>query len=248
MEAWMGRLTGKVAIVTGAARGQGAAIARRFVEEGATVLITDVLAPEGEALAGELGPRAGFRTLDVSDEAGWADVVQSLLAAHGRIDILVNNAGLFQPKSIRETSAEDFDRHYRVNMLGVFLGMKAVIEPMIAGGGGSIVNTGSNASLRAIPNMFAYGASKWGVRGISKNAAIDLAPHGVRVNCVLPGVIDTPMYHANGPEKMKQYDAMLPLGRRGKPEEIAALVTYLVSEEASYFAGAELTMDGAVFA
>ena len=244
----MGRLAGKTAIVTGAARGQGAAIARRFVEEEATVLITDVLALEGEALAAELGPRASFRTLDVSDEAGWADIVGSLLAAHGRIDILVNNAGLFQPKSIRETSAADFDHHYRVNMLGVFLGMKAVIEPMIAAGGGSIVNTGSNASLRAIPGMFAYGASKWGVRGISKNAAIDLAPHGVRVNCVLPGVIDTPMYHANGPEKMKQYDAMLPLGRRGKPEEIAALVTYLVSEEASYFAGAELTMDGAVFA
>ena len=167
---------------------------------------------------------------------------------HGRVDILVNNAGVFTPASIRETSLALWERHYRVNLLGVFLGMKAVIEPMIAAGGGSIVNTSSNSALRAIPGMFAYCSTKWGVRGMSKNAAVDLAQFNIRVNCVLPGIIDTPMYHANGPARVKEIDGMIPAGRRGEPDEIAGLVTYLVSGEASYFAGSELVMDGAVFA
>jgi 3alpha(or 20beta)-hydroxysteroid dehydrogenase len=240
------RLADKVAVITGAASGQGEAEARLFVADGARVVLADVDTTAGQNLAEELGDRAVFHHLDVTQEAGWAAVVGAALTKFGKIDALLNNAGLFRPKPISETTIEEWDAHYRVNQLGVFLGMRAVIEPMISAGGGSIVNTSSAAALRGNPGMFAYSAAKWAVRGMSKAAALDLARHNVRVNCVLPGIIDTPMYRSNGPERCAELDRLIPLGRRGQPEDVAELMAFLVSAAGSYFVGAEFTIDGGV--
>jgi 3alpha(or 20beta)-hydroxysteroid dehydrogenase len=242
----MPRLTDKVAIITGAASGQGAAEARLFVAEGARVVLTDVNEQPGQKLADELGDTAVFHRLDVTDEAEWAAVVAATLARFGKLNALLNNAGLFQPKPILQTTLAEWDAHYRVNQLGVFLGMRATVEPMIAAGGGSIVNTSSAAALRGNPAMFAYAATKWAVRGMSKAAALDLAQHNVRVNCVLPGIIDTPMYRANGPEQCAAMDGLIPLGRRGQPGDVAELMAFLVSDAGAYFVGAEFTIDGGV--
>ena len=240
------RLGDKVTVITGAASGQGEAEARLFVAEGARVVLADLNTKAGQNLVQELGDRAFFHYLDVTDEAGWAAVISATLTKFGKIDALLNNAGLFRPKPISETTNEEWDAHYRVNQLGVFLGMRAVMEPMISGGGGSIVNTSSAAGLRGNPGMFAYSATKWAVRGMSKAAALDLARHNVRVNCVLPGIIDTPMYRSNGPERCAEMDRLIPLGRRGQPEDVAELMAFLVSAAGSYFVGAEFTIDGGV--
>ena len=242
----MPRLTDTVAIITGAASGQGAAEAKLFAAEGAKVVLTDVNEPAGQRLAAELGAGALFLRLDVTDEAEWATVVASTLTRFGKLNALLNNAGLFQPEPILETTLSAWDAHYRVNQLGVFLGMRATVEPMIAAGGGSIINTSSAAALRGNPAMFAYTATKWAVRGMSKAAALDLARHNVRVNCVLPGIIDTPMYRANGPEQCAAMDGLIPLGRRGQPEDVAELMAFLVSDAGAYFVGAEFTIDGGV--
>jgi 3alpha(or 20beta)-hydroxysteroid dehydrogenase len=242
----MVRLADKVVVITGAASGQGEFEARLFVAEGARVVLTDVNTKVGQNLAQELGPRTLFQPLDVTDEAAWAAAVDAALTRFGKVDALLNNAGLFRPKPLSETTVEEWDAHYRVNQLGVFLGMRAVMEPMIAAGGGSIVNTSSAAALRGNTGMFAYAATKWAVRGMSKAAALDLAKHNVRVNCVLPGIIDTPMYRSNGPERCAQMDQLVPIGRRGQPEDVAELMAFLVSPAGSYFVGAEFTIDGGV--
>jgi 3alpha(or 20beta)-hydroxysteroid dehydrogenase len=242
----MTRLADKVALITGAASGQGEAEARLFVLEGARVVLADLNAKAGRSLAKELGDRAFFQTLDVTEPAAWTSIVEATLARFGHLDVLLNNAGLFRPKPITETTIEEWDAHYRVNQLGVFLGMRAVIEPMKAKGGGSIVNTSSAAGLRGNPGMFAYASAKWAVRGMSKAAALDLAKNNIRVNCVLPGIIDTPMYRSNGPERCAEMDRLVPLGRRGQPEEVAELMVYLSSTAGSYYTGAEFTIDGGV--
>jgi 3alpha(or 20beta)-hydroxysteroid dehydrogenase len=240
-----GQLEGKVAIITGAARGQGAAEARRFAAEGAKVVLTD-LSREGAAVAAGIGPSALFIEQDVGDEAGWSDVVSATLAAFGRIDILVNNAGIYIPRALPDTDAALMERHYRVNQLGVFLGMKAVIDAMTAAGGGSIVNISSQAGQAGHPGMFAYATTKWAVRGMTKVAAQDLARLKIRVNSVHPGLIDTPMLDENTEATLDAFKQATPLGRFGTVEEIADLVLFLASERSSFITGAEVAITGGI--
>lgn len=241
----MGRLEGKVAIVTGAASGQGSAEARLFAAEGARVVVSD-RSPAGAEVAAQIGEGALFVPHDVSDEAAWAHVIDVTMARYGRIDILVNNAGVYHPQTLQDTSAEMMDLHYRVNQFGVFLGMKAVVDPMTKVGGGAIVNVSSGTALRGMPSSFAYSGSKWAVRGLSRCAAVDLATHGIRVNLIFPGIIDTPMLQNNTPETLKMLCDMIPFRRLGTPEEVASAALYLVSDEASYITGAEISVCGGI--
>lgn len=237
-------LANKVAIVTGAARGQGAAEAILFASMGAKVMLTDI-AVEVEDVAGDIGDHARFLRHDVSRADDWASVVSTCISELGRVDILVNNAGIYEPKAIEDTDQEQFERHYRVNQLGVFLGMKAVIPAMKQAGGGSIINISSQAGLSSHPATLAYTTTKWAVRGMSKAAAQDLAPSNIRVNSVHPGLIDTPMINHNPIEKLKGFEQAIPLGRIGSANEIATVVAFLASDAASYVSGAEIAVTGA---
>ena len=239
----MGRVQDKVAIITGAARGQGAEEARLFVGEGAKVVLTDVN-EQGAAVAESLGDSALFIRHDVGEAADWTRVVDLTLKRFGRLDVLVNNAGVFQPHSLLDTDEALWNLHYRVNQLGVFLGMRAAAAPMVANGGGAIVNVSSGSGLTARPGIFAYASTKWAVRGMTKLAAADYAPWGIRVNGIYPGLIDTPMIEANTPERLEAYERQIGMGRKGRPEEVARLVLFLASEEASYITGAEVAIDG----
>jgi 3alpha(or 20beta)-hydroxysteroid dehydrogenase len=239
----VGRLSGKVAIITGAADGQGEAEAKLFVAQGAKVAITDIQA-SGQQVAAELGDSAFFMRQDVGDSGAWTEVVAETLRRFGKVDALVNNAAMFNPKSLVDTSAEEMEQHFRINQLGVFLGMKSVIEPMRAVGGGSIVNISSVSGLRNIPGQFAYAASKWAVRGMTGNAAAELAKLGIRVNAVYPGLINTPMLAGNSPETNARFARSIPIGRMAEPGEVAEVVAFLVSDAASYVNGAEIAVDG----
>jgi 3alpha(or 20beta)-hydroxysteroid dehydrogenase len=243
MNATSKKLEGKVAIITGAARGQGADEARRFVAEGARVVLTDLL-PSGADLAAELGSAAIFIQHDVANEAQWRGVVDTALEKFGHIDILVNNAGIFTPAMLEDTTAESFDRHYRVNQYGPFLGMKAVLEPMKAAGGGSIVNISSVAGMRGFPGMIAYAGSKWALRGMTKCVAREVAPFKIRVNSIHPGLVDTPMLNDHDPEALKQFEAAVPLGRMATTADIVEIVVYLACDLSSNMTGAELVTDG----
>jgi 3alpha(or 20beta)-hydroxysteroid dehydrogenase len=238
-------IRGKVAIITGAASGQGAAEARLFAHEGAKVVLTDIN-DAGAALAGQLGENCHVVRHDVGNEADWAKVMAETLDRFGRLDVLVNNAGVYKPASLLETDAALWDLHYRVNQLSVFLGMRAAAKAMSQTGGGAIVNVSSNAGLNNIPGMFAYGASKWAVRGMTKLAASELASLGIRVNSIHPGIIDTPMLGENTPERLKFFDSMIPMGRMGTPDEVAQLVLFLASDASSYVTGAEIAIDGGI--
>jgi len=240
----VGALDGLTAIVTGAARGQGEAEARLFAQEGAKVVLTDVLEAEGEAVAADIGAAAMFVAHDVSSEAGWAHVVARALAAFGRIDILINNAAISRPLKLEATEPAVYDAIYRVNQFGVYLGMRAVLEPMKAVGGGSIINTASVAGLKGTSTLFAYAATKWAVRGMTKAAAMELARYKIRVNALLPGVIDTPILATN-PDAMNQ--ALIksaPMRRLGTVGEIAAAALYLASPAASFVTGTDMVVDG----
>jgi 3alpha(or 20beta)-hydroxysteroid dehydrogenase len=238
----MGRLDGKVAIITGAARGQGAAEARLFAAEGARVLVADVLDDEGKAVAAEIGDAAVYTHLDVTDEGQWADAVALAERTFGPVTVLVNNAGILLFQAVHKTELDDFDRILRVNVHGVFLGMKAVTPSMEKAGGGSIINISSTAGLQGLPYLAAYVASKWAVRGLTKSAAIDLGHKGIRVNSVHPGGIDTPM--VAGTSADAPFYKRLPVARMGSADESARAVLFLASDEASYIAGAELAVDG----
>ena len=239
------RLQGKVAIVTGAARGQGEAEARRFVAEGAMVLLTDVLDDDGEAAAADLGDGAAYRHLDVTSEDEWLAAVADCEARFGPVSILVNNAGILDFAPIEKQDVDKFRKVLDVNLTGTMLGMKSVAPSMKRAGGGSIVNISSNSGIWGIPMAGAYSASKWAVRGLSKTGALELGKHGIRVNSVHPGGVDTPMVRAPGYEPNDTAWAKnLPLGRFGRPEEIAAVVTFLASDEAGYVTGAEWSVDG----
>lgn len=244
----MDRLKNKVAIITGAASGQGAAEARLFAAEGAKVVITDINEADGQALADALGENAIFVQHDVSDEASWETVVAKALAKWGKIDILINNAGVYRPLPFQETDKALLDYHYKVNVLGVFLGMQAVHQPMLANGGGSIVNTASGAGARGYPGLFAYATSKWAVRGLSKCAAVDLATSKIRVNVILPGLIDTPMLGQNTPEYLEAISKLPPAQRLGTVDEIAEAALYLASDAASYTMAAEIAVCGGLMA
>lgn len=197
-------LSDKVAIITGAARGQGAAEARLFANLGAKVVLTDVDIA-GEAVAHGIGDETKFVRHDVASSADWENVVSTTVAAFGKIDVLVNNAGIYGPKSLEDTDEALFERHYRVNQLGVFLGMKAVVPAMRKAGGGSIINISSQVGLSSHPGMLAYATTKWAVRGMSKAAAQDLASANIRVNSVHPGLIDTPMISHNSQETLEAW-------------------------------------------
>jgi 3alpha(or 20beta)-hydroxysteroid dehydrogenase len=239
----MAALDGKVAIITGAARGQGAAEARLFAREGAKVVLTD-LSEAGQDVADEIGADALFVQHDVGDEAAWSRVVAAAVARYGRIDILINNAGVYQPRSLQDTDQALMDFHYRINQLGVFLGMKGVIEPMTVAGSGSIVNLSSQAGFQGHPGLFAYTSTKWAIRGMTRSAAADLAQLRIRVNSVHPGMIDTPMLEANSPEARIAFAAMIPLGRLGTADDVAQMVMFLASDNSSYCTGGECPITG----
>jgi 3alpha(or 20beta)-hydroxysteroid dehydrogenase len=239
------RLADKVAIVTGASSGQGAATARLFAAEGARVMLTDLNEPD-VAMLESLGGEARFLRHDVSDAETWREAVATTVKQFGRLNVLVNNAGVYRPGRLTETDASLWDFHYRVNQLGVFLGMRSVIDAMSASGGGSIVNVSSNAGIGHVPGIFAYATTKWAVRGMSKLAASELAGQGIRVNVVFPGIIDTPMLGENTPDRLEMYRNMIPMRRMGAPEEVARLSLFLASDEASYITGAEVAVDGGI--
>ncbi len=243
----MARLEGKIAIVTGAAQGMGEAHARIFIKEGAKVVITDLNEEKGQALASELGENALFIKQDVTKEADWAHVVKETEARFGPADVLVNNAGITQSKSIANTSLEDYRRIVEINQVSVFLGMKAIIPSMKEAGRGSIVNISSINGL--VGGAIGYTDSKFAVRGMSKAAALECAPHGIRVNSVHPGVIETPMImQADVKAAVEQFAKQIPLLRLAKVEEVSNLVLFLASDESSYSTGSEFVIDGGLTA
>ena len=226
----MGCLDGKVAIITGAARGQGAAAARVFVDEGARVVIADVLDDAGKQLADELGENAYYRHLDVSSEDEWASVVDEAVQTFGAVNILVNNAGVLHFSSVEDTTLADYERVVRINQFGCFLGMRAVVKPMRTAGGGSIVNLSSVEGLAGMPFTVAYAASKFAIRGMTKVAALELGRDNIRVNSVHPGMIDTKMVRdaIGGIEiDVTPVTNKLAIKRVGRAEEIAQLVLFL---------------------
>jgi 3alpha(or 20beta)-hydroxysteroid dehydrogenase len=244
----MGRLDGKVALITGGARGQGAAEAKLFASEGATVFISDVLDEDGEKTAATVGGR--YLHHDVTSEQRWQEVVQAILDAGGQIDVLVNNAGIFKLGRIADTTLEDYRQVIEINQVGVFLGMKTVAKPMMERGSGAIVNISSIAGMQGSPGAIAYGASKWAVRGMTKSAATELGRYGIRVNSIHPGLIETPMLHQipvmeGNPERMTR---RVPIGRIAEAHEVAKLALFLASDESSYSSGAEFLIDGGMTA
>ena len=226
-------------LITGGARGIGAATARLLAEGGAKVLITDVLDEEGTALATRLGPNAHYARLDVTDPTDWAAAVARAEDAFGGLNALFNNAGILAFGSVTEGSVEDFRRVQDINVLGVFLGMQACAPAIRAAGGGAIVNNSSTAGMQGYAGIAAYVASKWAVRGLTKAAALDLARDGIRVVSLHPGPIRTPMTEAIPDETA----ATQPMPRFGEPEEVAAMVRFLLCE-ATYSTGTEFVIDG----
>ncbi len=240
----MGRLSGKVAIITGSARGQGAAEARLFVAEGARVVIGDVLAPEGELLAKELGAAARFVRMDVREEADWEAAIAAAREL-GPLTTLVNNAAIQHFAALTETTTADYLRVIGVNQVGPFLGIRHC-APQLRAGGGSIINVASMDGTRGTNGMVAYVTSKWAVRGLTKVAAIELSPFGIRVNTILPGSILTPMGNPNNEDlaTFNRQFAGYPIPRIGLPEEIAKLALFLASDDSAYCTGAEFLADG----
>ncbi|MCW2801396.1 MAG: 3-alpha(or 20-beta)-hydroxysteroid dehydrogenase [Aeromicrobium sp.] len=241
------RLAGRVAIVTGAAQGQGRAIATRFAAEGARVVVADVADERGKHLSGELAG-AVFVHLDVGSPQDWAAAVEMAVSELGGVDILVNNAGLVHHASLAETTLEDYERVVRVNQIGPFLGMQAVVAPMSTAGAGSIVNVSSVRGLSGANGLLAYTATKFALRGMTKVAALELGRHGIRVNSIHPGAIATEgVLGAAALGDLSDIDARfseLPIQRIGRPDDIASLALFLASDESSYCTGAEFVADG----
>ena len=256
----MGRVEGKIAIVTGGANGIGRAVCRRFAEEGAIVTVADVNAEQGQALAAELGGEAGFIALDVRSEQGWQSLMDAVLARHGRLDVLVNNAGILattQHQSIDDIGIDEWRAVQAVNAEGVFLGCRAGVKAMKPGGGGSIINLSSIAGIIGTPQIVAYGASKGAVRQMTKSIAIDCARkrYGIRCNSVHPGLIDTDMGTesmglggGDPAENLKTRVEATPMGERGEALDIANGILFLASDEAKHMTGAELVIDGGLTA
>ena len=258
----MHRLSGKVALVTGAARGIGEEVARTFHREGAEVLLTDIRDDEGRAVAAELGERAGYARLDVRLEADWERVLAELLARHGRLDVLVNNAGITgfdggaAPHDPEHASLEDWRAVHATNLEGVFLGCRHGIRAMRRHGEGSIINLGSRSGLVGIPGAAAYASSKAAVRNHTRSVALYCAEQGLRIRCnvIQPAAILTPMWEpllGSGPERAARLEAFTrdtPLRRFGTVGEVAALVLYLADDASSYATGAEFNLDGGLLA
>ncbi len=241
----MARLENKVCLITGAAKGQGAAEARLFAAEGARVWLTDVLDVEGEAVTSEVD--GVYRHLDVGDQSAWESLVDELVAVEGCVDVLINNAGIFRSNRLVDTPLEEFELVMQVNCTGVFLGMRSVGRAMKAAEAGTIVNISSLAGMASAPGAFAYGASKWAVRGMTKTAAVELARYGIRVNSIHPGAIDTEMLAQipNGPERLIRGT---PMRRAASAIEVANMALFLASDESSYSTGSEFLIDGGIHA
>lgn len=240
-----GRLDGKVALITGAARGQGAAEARLFAREGARVIVTDILEEQGRAVAETAG--AIFIPLDVRLEASWDAAMGMVQERYGRLDVLVNNAGVLQTCRLLDLDLASYSDSIAVNQTGCFLGMRAAARIMKTGGGGSIINISSLSGFRGGPGALAYTAGKFAVRGMTKVAAIELGPLGIRVNSIHPGGVRTPMVTAEADKQgidIDSYFRTLPLGRIGEPEDIARLALFLASDDSAYCTGAEFIADG----
>ena len=258
----MPRLQGKVALVTGAARGIGAAIGRAFLAEGATVWLTDLRDAEGESFAASLGPQATYRRLDVREEADWSAVVGDLLATHGRLDVLVNNAGItgFEDSGAAQdpcnAALADWHRVHRTTLDGVFLGCREALRAMRPQGRGSIINIGSRSGVVGIPGAAAYASAKGAVRNHTRSVALWAAEQGtaIRCNVIQPAAVLTPMWEpmlGDGPDRearMAAFVADTPLRRFGRPEEVAAVAVLLASDEATYLTGSEINVDGGLLA
>ncbi|WP_166363331.1 glucose 1-dehydrogenase [Pseudomonas akapageensis] len=246
----MKRLEGKVALITGGARGQGEAEARLFVAQGARVVIADVLVEDGQRVASELGEAAMFQRLDVTCPEDWSAAVRAAQARFGTLDVLVNNAAILKLAPIEACSLEDYRKVIEVNQVGCWLGMKAVLPAMKEAGRGSIVNVSSTAGMEGVAGGSAYVASKFAVRGMTKAAALEFGGHNIRVNSVHPGGIDTAMAR---PPEFADFDSTsiyrgLPIPRIGRPDEVANLVLFLASEESTYCTGSEFIVDGGMLA
>ncbi|MCX4511505.1 glucose 1-dehydrogenase [Streptomyces sp. NBC_01619] len=241
----MGKLDGRVVLITGAARGQGEQEARLFAAEGAKVVLGDVLDDQGEAVAKELGGL--YVHLDVSREADWGAAVTAAKNAFGRIDGLVNNAGILRFNELVSTPLEEFQQIIQVNQIGAFLGIKTLAPEIEAAGGGTIVNTASYTALTGMSYVGAYAATKHAILGLTRVAAMELAPRKIRVNAVCPGAVDTPMSNPDGadPDALDElYRKLVPLGRVGQPEEVARLALFLSCEDSSYITGQPFVIDG----
>jgi 3alpha(or 20beta)-hydroxysteroid dehydrogenase len=238
----MDRLTGKVAIITGGARGMGASHAEVFVAEGAQVVVADLLEAEGGALARRLGKACRFRRLDVTSGSDWSRLIHETESEWGRVNVLVNNAGVAREAMIEDADDEHYNLLVAVNQTGVFKGMRAVIPAMRRAKGGSIVNVSSISSMTGHVKGAAYAASKGAVEAMTRAAAIELAPYGIRVNSIHPGVIRTPMIE--GVEVADIVSPLIPLGRIGEPRELSMLALFLASDESSYSTGSQFVADG----
>ncbi len=249
-----GRLEGKVALITGAAKGMGVVHAERFVREGARVAIADIDTAAGQALADRLGDRARFFALDVRSADGWAEAVAGAVAAFGGVDILVNNAGVSgSATTTAEITIEEWTRTVEIDLTGTFLGIQAVLPGMLERGKGSIVNISSAAGMAAAPGVnTAYVAAKFGVRGMTKQVAVEYGAQGIRANSVHPGAVRTELTQALveqlGPEFMEQFYASVPMKRIAEQEEVTDVVLFLASDESSFVTGTELVVDGGLLA
>ena len=243
----MDRFEGKVALVTGGSRGMGAATVRRLHSEGASVVVADILDDDGKALADELGDRVRFIHLDVASEDQWQDAIAQTEREFGKLDVLVNNAGILKFNALTDVPLEEFRQVIDVNLTGVFLGMKHAIPAMKRAGKGAIVNVSSTEGMAATLFCGAYTASKFGVRGITKAAALEYAADNIRANSVHPGGMDTPMTRAVMDETGRKYVASkVPMKRMGTPEDVAGVIAFLASDDAAYTTGAEVLIDGGV--
>lgn len=243
----MNRLKDKVAIITGSAQGMGEAHARLFIEEGAKVVLTDLNEEKGRSLVSELGENAIFVKQNVSKIEDWAKVLEETEKNFGAVNILVNNAGITMNKSIKDTTEEDYHRVFEINQLSVFLGIKSVISSMEKVGGGSIVNISSMNGL--VAGAIGYTDTKFAVRGMTKAAAMELAPLNIRVNSVHPGVIETPMIvQEDTKDSIKEFAKYIPLRRVAKPSEVSKLILFLASDDSSYSTGSEFVVDGGMTA
>lgn len=242
----VGRLAGRVALISGGASGMGASHARAFVAEGASVMIGDISDAAGAKLAAELGERADFVHLDVTRSADWEGAVAATVERFGKLNVLVNNAGILDGGPIGSYTEKQWQNVLSINLTGPFLGLTAARDALVAARPAAVVNISSAAGIQGVPGVHAYTASKFGLRGLTKSAALELAPHGVRVNSVHPGGILTPMLGAGEDATLDRGEN--PLARLGLPEEVSPLVVFLASEESSYCNGAEFVVDGGMTA